>query len=59
MSEAGGSERHKTVAVVVAYLALLDDMWPDLDERERRAGVRLALEAAHRAAIDTRPAPSR
>lgn len=41
-------EPARIVAVIIAYLSLLDRNWELLSDEERRAGVRLALEAARR-----------
>ena len=42
-------EAHKTVAVLTAYLAMLDSAWDEMDDEDRRKGIRLALEASRRA----------
>ena len=42
-------EAHRTVAVLTAYLAMLDSGWDEMDDEDRRKGIRLALEASRRA----------
>ena len=44
-----GEEAHKTVAVLTAYLAMLDSGWDEMDDEDKRKGIRLALEASRRA----------
>ena len=43
-----------SIVALVAYLALLDSTWEELTDREKRDGVRLALQAARRAAVASR-----
>lgn len=49
------AEAHKTMAVTIAYLSLLESAWEELDDEERRTGLTLALQAARRAAVAVRP----
>ena len=54
-SPASEEEAHRTVAVLTAYLSMLDSAWDEMDDEDRRRGIKLALDTARRAARSLRP----
>ena len=48
-------EAHRTVSVLTAYLSMLDSAWDEMDDEDRRKGIKLALDTARRAARSLRP----
>lgn len=54
MDRSGESAAAAAMAAVVAYLSLLDSSWDDLNDKEKRDGVNLALDAARRASRASR-----